>query len=229
MKQFQIQTINGQIVHDFVFELIEMIQYNNWYYGQEKYDYILTDTVLKDSDRIPVGSLDFVFTYLKYKPKPINIPMELRKDKYLKRTIYEANKKDIKFDKKLFVKSATEYKSFTGIAKSCDEVPEGTYIVSDVIDIKSEWRAFVFCDRLLDVRRYAGDFRVFPDIKLIEEMIKDYKTSPDAYTLDVGINNNGTFVIEVHPFVSCGLYGFSHYLLPEMFVKGFNSLQNNRH
>jgi len=104
MKQFQIQTINGQIVHDFAFVLTEMIKYNNLYYGQQKYDYILIDTVLKDSDRIPVGSLDFVFMYLKYKPKPINIPMELRKNKYLKRTLYEANKKDIKFDKKTFYK-----------------------------------------------------------------------------------------------------------------------------
>jgi hypothetical protein len=226
MKQFQIQTVNGQIVHDFAFALIEMIKYNDWYYGQKKYDYILTDTVLESPNKIPIGSLDFVFTYLKYKPKPINIPIELRKEKYLKRVLYEANKKDIKFDKKLFIKSATDYKSFTDIVKRPDEVPEGIYIVSDVIDIKSEWRAFVFCDRLLDVRRYAGDFRVFPDIKLIEEMIKDYKTSPDAYTLDVGVNDNGTFVIEVHPFASCGLYGFTHYLLPEMFVKGLNSLRN---
>lgn len=127
--------------------------------------------------------------------------------------------------KKLFIKSATYYKSFADITKCPEEVPEGTYIISDVVDIKSEWRAFVFCDRLFDIRRYAGDFKVFPDIKLIEEMIKDYKTSPAAYTLDVGINDNGTFIIEVHPFVSCGLYGFSHYLLPEMAIKGFNSLQ----
>ena len=59
-------------------------------------------------------------------------------------------------------------------------------------------------------------------------MIKDYKDSPLSYTLDVGINNNGTFIIEVHPFVSCGLYGFSDYrILCYMFENGFNYIKRD--
>ena len=40
--------------------------------------------------------------------------------------------------------------------------------------------------------------------------------------LDVGINENGTFVLECHNFFSCGFYGFSnHQLIPLMFKSWF--------
>jgi len=65
---------------------------------------------------------------------------------------------------------------------------------------------------------------VLPNIKLIENMIKDYTDSPMSYTLDVAVTeNNETCLLEVHPFVSCGLYGFADYrLLPTMFTTGYN-------
>jgi len=54
-------------------------------------------------------------------------------------------------------------------------------------------------------------------------MIIAYTDAPRAYTLDVGINVFGTTIIEVHPFVSCGLYGFHDLkVLPQMFLAGFN-------
>jgi len=54
-------------------------------------------------------------------------------------------------------------------------------------------------------------------------MIKTFKPeAPVAYTLDVGINNRSTFVIEVHDFFACGLYGFADLnLLPLMFYRWF--------
>ena len=62
-------------------------------------------------------------------------------------------------------------------------------------------------------------------------MIKNYTTSPKAYTLDIGVNKkDGTFVIEVHNFFSCGLYGFSdHKLLPLMFISGWKELYKQRY
>lgn len=89
-----------------------------------------------------------------------------------------------------------------------------------MVDIKSEWRAFVYKGELLDVRNYSGDFRIFPDISIIEEMIKDYKNSPKAYTLDVAVDDKeNTVLIEIHQFFSCGLYGFADYrVLPKMFI-----------
>jgi len=62
---------------------------------------------------------------------------------------------------------------------------------------------------------------------LIKQMIQDYKSAPKAYTLDVGINEKGTFIIECHTFFSCGLYGFTDYkLLPLMFISAWNELVN---
>lgn len=59
-------------------------------------------------------------------------------------------------------------------------------------------------------------------------MITAYTNSPRAYTLDIGINEFGTTVIEVHPFVSCGLYGFHDLkVLPQMFIAGFNCFKGD--
>jgi hypothetical protein len=39
MNKFIIQTINGQVRHDFSFNLIDAIEFNNWYYREKKFDY----------------------------------------------------------------------------------------------------------------------------------------------------------------------------------------------
>jgi len=60
-------------------------------------------------------------------------------------------------------------------------------------------------------------------------MINSYITQPIAYTLDVGVVNDKTYIIEVHDFFSCGLYGFSnHQILPFMFSRWFNSFINKK-
>ena len=97
-----------------------------------------------------------------------------------------------------------------------------------MIDIDSEWRVFVFNQTLYGIQNYSGDFTMFPDVKLIKEMIKNYNNN-GAYTLDIGINNDGTFIIECHDFFSCGLYGFSDYkMLPLMFINTWNKLINTK-
>lgn len=96
---------------------------------------------------------------------------------------------------------------------------KGSYQMSEKIEIESEYRCFVFNNELLDIRRYSGDFWIFPNISSIKAMIKAFEpNAPSAYTLDVGISNDKTFVIEVHDFYSCGLYGFNELSrLPYMF------------
>lgn len=82
--------------------------------------------------------------------------------------------------------------------------------VSTPIDnIISEWRVFVFNDAIVDAKNYRGDFFVCPDEETVSNMVKAYKNSPRAYTLDVAVTNEGkTVVIECHRFFSCGTYGF---------------------
>jgi hypothetical protein len=95
------------------------------------------------------------------------------------------------------------------------------YMFSEPIDIVSEYRCFVYNNRLLGINNYSGDFTIFPDTDTIIEMIGEYTDSPIAYTLDVGVIESGeTVIIEVHDFFSCGLYGFADMKnLPTMYSR----------
>ena len=232
---FLIQTIDGRVKHDFTFTLLESIEYHNWkkndmtyqfwdnFNGFEKYG-----VYFNEHPATPVGRIDFVTDFLKsiygLIPIPQNIPIELMKEEYTRRHVFNGTEKDIVGKK--FVKSRDEFKGFTEI---CESAPEGNYQISDVIDIQSEWRAFVFEGKLVGLQNYSGKFDLFPNMFEIECMINAYTNSPIAYTLDVGIvknyscyNSYETVVIEVHDFFSVGLYGFSDYrYLPYMFHRWF--------
>lgn len=135
------------------------------------------------------------------------------------RTVINGTEKDIIGER--FVKSNDKIKSFTEI---CKTAPEGNYQISDLINIESEWRAFVYEGKLVGLQNYSGEFDIFPNVDKIKAMINAYKTQPIAFTLDVAISNNDTVIIEVHDFFSCGLYGFAeHKILPFMFSKWFYS------
>jgi len=224
---FLIQTIEGKVKHDFSFTLVESCEYNNWYRKDNEMQCFFTDKPEKidiNSIYIPIGSVEFVTEYLKKyynsEPKPINVPKELAGVEWSGRKIINGTEKDISGLK--FVKSNDKIKSFT---KLCDRAPKGNYQISDLIDIKSEWRAFVYEGRIVGLQNYSGEFDVFPDVNRIKRMINIYKSQPIVFTIDVAITEkNETVVIEVHDFFSCGLYGFSdHRILPFMFSKWFYS------
>jgi hypothetical protein len=231
MKTFLVQTVQGQIKHDFAFHLLQAVDYHNWYQNEKVYDVILSDHI--DIPNVyPIGSLEFVFSYLekhfkinKAQIAPLNVPEQLRLEEFLKREYQVLDKKDVVINQSKFVKSATQYKSFMDVVSHVNQIPEGVFCVSEVVEIQSEWRAFVFKNELVGLQHYLGDFCAFPNVATINTMIAAYTDCPPAYTLDVGINQKGTFVIEIHPFVSCGLYGFqNNQLLPVMFITAFHSL-----
>jgi hypothetical protein len=130
---------------------------------------------------------------------------------------------------KYFVKNNDKIKGFAEVIELKEPgmlpISAGNYQVSQFISIDSEWRAFVYEGKLVGLQNYTGEFTKFPSIWLIDDMIIAYKKSgeaPVAYTLDVGVNDYHTFVIEVHDFFSCGLYGFAdHAKLPIMLNKWF--------
>jgi hypothetical protein len=221
---FLIQTIKGEVQHDFSFYLIEAIKYQNWFQKSEAHTYKLTDYSTEEGF-IPIGSNDFVIEYLQTNfdktPMPRNIPNELNILEFTQRNIIIGTKSDI--ISKKFIKSADKIKSVTEIVYgNTNHIPEGNYLISDLIDIESEWRAFVYKGKLVGLNNYCGDFTMFPDIKSINKMISVFTTQPKAFTLDVGINSNGTFIIEVHDFFSVGLYGFNDSrILPNMFSDWF--------
>lgn len=82
---FLIQTINGQIVHDFAFELLQSIPFIRTWRGEDPQLCMKEGTDFKDitdpDKHIPVGSVEFVSEYLKaFYPhakkalRPLNVP-----------------------------------------------------------------------------------------------------------------------------------------------------------
>ena len=243
MMKFLIQKCSKQVRHDFAFTLLKAVRFNDWLLDREKiitrfinteYDpekKVFTKLDFKPQHRnyVPVGSVEFVSEFIKhfypdYPIEPINIPEELLDFKFTKRFVFNGTEKEIVGEK--FVKSNDKIKSYTEIVTDNVDVPRGNYQISEVIDIDSEWRAFVYDSKLVGLQNYSGSFTLFPDVQAIMDMIGTYEHSdsaPIAYTLDVGVNTlDGTFVIEVHNFFSCGLYGFADlYLLPRMLYNWF--------
>lgn len=235
MAIFNIQTVNEEIHHDFAFHLNEAIRYQNWLANGVAHEIIRSDHMCMKSDAIPVGSLEYVFTHLSthygIQPvdiQPINIPNQLMKPAFLKRRCLYLNKSELTAEQRpLFIKSASTYKSFIDITDAFHAIPDDRYLVSEPVDIESEWRCFVGPEGLLGMQHYQGDFTLFPDVSLVREMIHTYTDTPRYYSLDIGINEKGTFVIEVHPMVSCGLYGFNNpRILPQMMINGYQYMRD---
>ncbi|MFW6377689.1 MAG: ATP-grasp domain-containing protein [bacterium] len=246
--KFVIQKINKEIRHDFSFTLLESIRYHNWLHNGVEMKYKFIDYRNRYDDKtwnfkdyhinyVPVGSVEFVLAYMKHfdvqHPKPMNVPDELIP--YAGRNIINCTNIELESDDfvydKYFIKSADKIKGLSGILnKNETPITIGNYQVSNVIEIQSEWRCFVYRGELVGLQNYSGDFTVFPDIWKIKNMIDDFKSAPIAYTLDVGVNFIGrgdvlkqTFVIECHDFFSCGLYGFAdHRIYPHMLQRWFS-------
>ena len=245
--RFLIQKINREIIHDFSFTLLESVRYQNWLQQDKnavtiKYiDCFTNDGVWFFSPfhehYVPVGSVEFVLSWMKRfsipTPKPMNVPDELLDPDYSMRQIVNGNHMD--FEKvlggKYFVKSNTKIKGYREVVELDSPaplpIPAGEYQVSEYIGIESEWRVFVYKGKMVGLQNYGGDYWKFPNIKSILWMIHAYKSAPVAYTLDVGINANHTFVIECHDFFSCGLYGFAdHKIYPYMLYRWFHEYLN---
>lgn len=250
--KFLIQTVDNKIVHDFSFELLKAIEYHAWL--GNNIEYVTCElNVITDNDYFngseyssgycPIGTVEFVCAYFEKTgvemPKPINIPPCLNLFQYTNREVINLDKSFIEtffngkiFDNNYFVKSNTKIKSeINKVYSKGDKIPEDEIMISELIDIDSEYRCFVFNNELVGIQNYSGDFKIFPDISKIEEIIKSYKNySPIAYTLDVAISEGKTVIIECHDFFSCGLYGFSNpKILPYMYWRWFNEYKQSNH
>lgn len=198
------------------------------------------------ADIIPIGSLEFVMSRMSdmgingvEKIKPLNVPPILNQLEYLGRH-YESGvtrERLLAGDRSfpLFIKSADRYKGLADILDSVEQVrglsPFEQYEVSEVVDIQAEWRVFFHLDEVVGMKSYASNdfFPKAPNARFLYRMKKAITEArqedfsfPKSYTLDVGVSLDGSFLIECHPFVSCGLYGFDNLeRLPSMLVQGY--------
>ena len=251
---FLCQTYGGKVIHDFVFELLQAETYAIW--RGETFGIIFhegtdfTDLRPRPDELTPVGSVEFVSEFLRaFHPKaeealrPLNVPERLFP--FAGRRITDIRNRDdfLRFRDgipgfqimrpDLYRKSNDKIKNDLNglVSYPYDATDFRSSQVSEVIDIVSEWRAFVFRGEIRDLRNYSGDFTVFPDPERIRAMTDAYgDKAPVAYTLDVAVTAGGeTVVIECHRFFSCGLYGFSdHKLIPYMLSQEWFEMRNTR-
>lgn len=184
----------------------------------------------EDIEEVPVSKNNLVVAfiedtikYFKYlgvnPPLSINIPSELMS--YSNRNIRYMTMEEFKKDPQIpvFVKPNRFAKEFVGgvikqqSSKSLffnDILNDTPVLVSDVVDIISEYRCYIIKGELKGIKWYIGDIRIFPDVKVIDSAISDYKSCPSAYSLDVGITKEGkTIVVECNDAWSLGNYGLN--------------------
>jgi len=146
----------------------------------------------------------------------IDYPEEL--ENYLGRKIWKSKLSTIANNPEnwnVFIKPV-EDKKFTGIVvrSTKDLIGCGTYdkdtdiLCSEVVNFVAEWRCFVRYGRILDIRRYRGDWRVNFDPKIVEDVVSKFKSAPKGYAIDFGLTDKGqTLLIEVNDGYALGCYG----------------------
>jgi hypothetical protein len=168
---------------------------------------------------MPLGSIEFVNLYLNVfyntRMNPIEIPEVLRNNEFLKREYKIVSYDDIPDTGKYFIKDVSVLKGpvHIGNRNNFNELDEkyknDMYQVSEIIDIKSEYRVYFVDGKIYTIANYNGDPTIFPDIGLIQKANYIYsrnKNYPGSYTMDVAITDKGTCIIECHVLFSCGLY-----------------------
>jgi hypothetical protein len=95
-----------------------------------------------------------------------------------------------------FIKPAQDNKAFTGFVCSdrwdprLSGIGENCALVcADVINFASEYRVYVLDGKIQNICRYHGRADVFPNGRIVREMIRDYEGPPIAFGLDVGVDD----------------------------------------
>jgi hypothetical protein len=81
--------------------------------------------------------------------------------------------------------------------------------ISTPIDFLSEYRVYVNRGKIIDVKHYFGNWRLFPDPVIIDDMVSKVNSiMPISYSVDVGILEDGTTaLVECNDGYALGNYG----------------------
>ena len=206
---------------------------------KNKYVFEYTESTLNNlsniatPDDIPIGNIPFIHKFIKEfhnidVHNPIEIPKYLRTEEFLKRDYKIVSYDDIPTTGRYFIKDASYLKKFSATInanfddiKSWFEPPKSKnstqlvldkshlFVISEMYDIKSEYRIYVCRGRIENISCYNGDPTILPDMDLIKKamMLISYNEKwLKSYSLDVMVGPKGTAIIEVHNFSSLGLY-----------------------
>lgn len=217
---------------------IKIVPFNGTYL-----DEFIEKTVFDENDII-VGSVEATKAFWQKVgitiPKYIGYPESL--NSFYKRTIKRTRFGKITIaDLPIFIKPAYDVKLFTGfildktttlssISMFYDVNNNTAIYTSDVLNIKSEYRCFVHKGKLVGVKHYDGDFLLFPDMSIVQNIIDLYKDQPVSYTLDIGVfkvdhNLYDTCLIEINDFWAIGGYGLDGKTYARMLIDRFQEIK----
>lgn len=166
-------------------------------------------------NKLFVGSVEFMKeVFSKVGKEDARVPQNSNREHKVM-TLGEA-KQLVKTGKNIFIKPF-DIKLFTGfvldqmIYTSISGIPDETMVmVYDVFEspIKSEWRCYIHNKKVVDIRNYSGDLFTVPTESYLESVIKSNVDFPIAYTIDIGVLENGkNEVIEYNDMWAIGNYG----------------------
>ena len=151
---------------------------------------------------------------------PINIDFPEELMPFLGRKVFITNLRFVRDESNwpIFAKPLVEHKLFTGklikqfrdLLSSAGLAPDLEVWASEPVRFISEYRCFIQNGQVLSVRPYKGDPLIFPDGKVIQNMVAAWTSAPRACCIDVGISEKGeTLLVEVNDGFSMGDYGLS--------------------
>ncbi len=159
-------------------------------------------------------------------------------DPFLNRNIYILSigeiKQLIQSGESVFIKPQDkDRKLFEGIVikelKDLDKVnflidPYEVYC-SDLINFLVEYRVFIHNGKILDSRKYRGNFELNIDYNVVRNAMRSMKNAPVAYCLDFGLTDQGkTALVEVTDSWSMGHYGLDMLHFVNMIIDRWNEI-----
>lgn len=149
-------------------------------------------------------------------PPNIDYPEPL--SDFLGRKIWKSTLAEVRASvNRLFVKPL-EHKAFTGFVWNNDQESRMRIVthhddspvwISEPVEFISEYRSFILYRKVIDCRRYKGDWSKAPNRDIVETGMKAMgRRAPHAYTLDWGITADGrTLLVEMNDSYAVGHYG----------------------
>jgi hypothetical protein len=242
---FLIEQTEGKVPGlDIGFEAIEACKYNNWFNGDEAYQWklisreALSQELVGDNEghKVPVGCIPFMhkaFRLLGARvPVPLNVP------EYLFSTARRelAIGKPSSYPHLGFGKNTLLLKQENFFGHENMPVGETLFLSELVTDIVSEWRMFVHAGKIVGLKHYAGSPWFLPDPAYAHTVKEVMNSNREllTYSFDLMVRgespaNYFTDIVECHEFYALGMYGFHEpHILPQMLTDSFQYLKQVR-
>lgn len=98
--------------------------------------------------------------------------------------------------------------------------------VAEPVEFLSEYRSFILYRKVIDCRRYKGDWSKAPNKDIVENAVKAMgRKAPHAYSLDWGVTADGrTLLVEMNDGFALGHYGLHPVSYARMLSARWNEL-----